>query len=255
MTALLALLLTGTAHANDRAKELFQNGKELYNQGRYESAIVAWKEAYELDPRPVLLFNLANAYERSGLIREALEALEGYRPLARAEEGEALDARIRSMQDRVREMDEEERKAEAERLAAERLLEEERRKAEAARLEAEAAKNRRGPPVLPIAITAVGAGLVGFGVVEGLGAVSARKTLKDPAVCAPGGPCLDTAADAFARQKRAALLADVGLVSGIAVTGLGAFLLVSRPKASDHVVLPTVDLTGGHASLGVTGAF
>ncbi len=240
MTLLLAICcLTGLAHANERAKELFLNGKELYNQGRYESAIIAWKEAYALDPRPVLLFNLANAYERSGQFEEALDALERYRPLAKPEEGEVLDTRIRALEDRVREIEEERRRAEEERLAAQRALEEERRRAEQARLEAEAARKKGAFPALPVVTTATGVGALGFGVVNGLAALRHRKALRDPSLCSADGICKSEAEPIFARQRKAALLADVGTLSGVVLTGVGATLFLTRSNGADLRVMPT----------------
>lgn len=246
------LLVLGTAQANDRARELFQNGRDLYDQGRYEAAITAWSEAYELDARPVLLFNLANAYERAGKIEEAYEALLGYRPYAPTEEGELLDARIRAMEARVDEIRDERRKLEDERREAERKLEEERRKAELARQEAEAANQKSNVPVLPIAVTALGAGALGFGAINGVRAVGARKTLAEPAVCTDGMLCTAEAADAIDRQKRAAALADVGLISGAALAGLGVVLFTLPDReASDLQVVPRFDRPG----LEVSGAF
>ena len=253
MTWLLVLLLGSTAHADDRARELFQNGRDLYNQGRYEAAITAWAEAYELDARPVLLFNLANAYERVGRLEEALEALLGYRPYAPAEEGDLLDARIRTMEERVAVIRSERRQEEQAKLEAERELAEEREAAAAALAEAQAAADA-GPavPVLPIAITAVGVGALGFGAVNGVITSRTRRDLSDPALCTPAGLCKTGAEDLFAREKRTALFADVGLISGAALTGLGVVLFaLPKDESSDLQVVPRLDRAG----LEVFGAF
>jgi tetratricopeptide (TPR) repeat protein len=252
----LWLGLLGTAEANERAKELYLNGKELYNQGRYEQAITAWTEAYDLDPAPLLLLNLSNAYERSGDFEKALEALQAYRPYAKPEEGEVTDDRIRAFEDRVRKLREERELAEQERIAREKALEEERRKAEELRRQQElAAQEKRGSPVVPVVVTAAGLGMLGFGTVQGLAASSARQTLKDPAICTVDGLCKPAADDAFATQRRAALLADVGLITGTVVTATGVALLVrslTKSSASDRAVVPVVGLDG---SVGVNGAF
>lgn len=250
---LLALLTP--AEANDRAKELFFSGAELYNQGRYESAITAWSEAYSLDPRPNLLFNLANAYERTGAFDEALDALTRYRPFAKPEETDALDSRIRSMQDRVAELKAAEAEEEAKRVASEKALEEERKRAAELERQQALAAQKSKVPVFPLVVTAAGVGLMAFGGVEGLAAMDARKTLKDPAVCTAAGLCKASAENAFATQKRASLLADVGLFTGAALTATGTALLIrslAKKPASDTHITPWVSLDG---TLGVDGAF
>lgn len=243
------VLLASTAHADEQAKELFVEGRTLYNQGRYEQAIEAWREAYALDPRPVLMFNLSNAYERSGQFEEALQSLETYRPAAKPEEVDALESRIRTLRERVEQAQEKEREAEAERLAAEKALEEERRRAEEL-----AAQQAKKPPVVPIVVTAAGVGLLGFGAIEGLSALGARRELNDPNTCTDTGICKEGAEELFARQRRSALLADVGLLSGAAVTGLGVYLFTRGGKADDLQVVPAVSF-GQTSTVGVTGAF
>ncbi len=65
------------ASPDARARELYLQGDREYQAGRYEQAVAAFQEAYRLSGRPLLLFNLANAYERLGRYAEALEALRG----------------------------------------------------------------------------------------------------------------------------------------------------------------------------------
>ncbi|MFW5876117.1 MAG: PEGA domain-containing protein [Myxococcota bacterium] len=72
---------TGGADAQDAAegaREEFMRGQQAYQQGDYETAIAAWQAAYELDPRPLILYNLSQAYERYGKLSEAVQALEKY---------------------------------------------------------------------------------------------------------------------------------------------------------------------------------
>lgn len=106
--ALMLLLVGQTAHADEnaddiRARQLYDNGAILYDEGRYEDAIVAWQEAWDLSERPLLLYNIANAQERLGLWREALETLNRYRAFARPEERERLDRRINNLERRLAE--------------------------------------------------------------------------------------------------------------------------------------------------------
>jgi len=81
LTLALLLGMTGPAAAqksadDERARELYDNGAILYEEGRYEDAIAAWKAAYDLSPKPLLLFNVANAYERIGGLLDAPEKLK-----------------------------------------------------------------------------------------------------------------------------------------------------------------------------------
>ncbi|MCO4771969.1 MAG: tetratricopeptide repeat protein [Deltaproteobacteria bacterium] len=95
------------AHAaeDDRARELFENGKRLYDEGLYKDAVAAWQAAYDLSPdRHLLLFNIANAFERLGRYQEALDHLNRYRALAPADERETLERRMRSIERRMQEL-------------------------------------------------------------------------------------------------------------------------------------------------------
>ncbi|MEO0602867.1 MAG: tetratricopeptide repeat protein [Myxococcota bacterium] len=64
--------------ADARARELFLEGDAHYAAGRYEEAEKRFLEAYELSGRPVLLFNLANVYERLSDYEAAADCLRRY---------------------------------------------------------------------------------------------------------------------------------------------------------------------------------
>jgi len=62
----LSLLCAGrTAHAQDpaltRARDYFQAGAQAYAVGEYATAIQAFEQAYQLVPRPAVLFSIAQA--------------------------------------------------------------------------------------------------------------------------------------------------------------------------------------------------
>lgn len=113
---ILALTMVGpaTALAQDapppaedpamlRAKELYDNGTRLYEEGLYSEAIGAFEEAYRLSNRPLLMFNIANAYERLGKLQEAVDYLNKYRAFAAAEDRESLERRISALDRRLAE--------------------------------------------------------------------------------------------------------------------------------------------------------
>jgi tetratricopeptide (TPR) repeat protein len=104
--AVIALLATASLDAraqepdDSRAQELYDNGVLLYEEGRYDEAILAWQEAYKISKRPLLFFNMANASERLGEYQEAIDHLNHYRAYAAADEREALDRRIKNLERR-----------------------------------------------------------------------------------------------------------------------------------------------------------
>lgn len=73
----LAMNVSTVASAQD-ARELFVRGEASFAGGRYEDAIRDWQAAYELDPRPRLLFNVARAQERLGQLEAAVETFDTF---------------------------------------------------------------------------------------------------------------------------------------------------------------------------------
>jgi len=73
---LVIFLMASTVFAG--AKEHFKAGQDYYSQGRYEKAIEEFEEAYRLDPRPLLLFNIAQTYEKMGNVIKAIEMFKKY---------------------------------------------------------------------------------------------------------------------------------------------------------------------------------
>ena len=61
-----------------QAKELYEEGKRLYNVGEFDRAIAAWKKGYELHPSPDFLFNIGQAYRRKPENRQALFFYQRY---------------------------------------------------------------------------------------------------------------------------------------------------------------------------------
>jgi hypothetical protein len=73
----IALLLV-SAGAFAGARQHFLAGQDYYSQGRYQKAIEEFEEAYRLDPRPLLLYNMAQAYEKLGELEKAVKSLKQY---------------------------------------------------------------------------------------------------------------------------------------------------------------------------------
>jgi hypothetical protein len=96
-----ALAQTPAPSADEQAHVLFLNGQRLYDEGRYEEAVQAFKTAYELSKRPLMLFNMANAYERLGQLEQAIDVLNQYRVYADPSEQDVLLARVQTIERRL----------------------------------------------------------------------------------------------------------------------------------------------------------
>ncbi len=51
-----------------RARALHDKAKRMFDAGRFDDAIREWQSAYDLDPRPQFLYNLANCYKEKAEI-------------------------------------------------------------------------------------------------------------------------------------------------------------------------------------------
>ena len=74
----LVLFAARPALADEKAKQLYDEGLRHYNLAEYTDAITSWKEAYRLSKKPLLLFNIAQAYRLSGDCTQALTFYDSY---------------------------------------------------------------------------------------------------------------------------------------------------------------------------------
>ncbi len=123
----------------DQAARLtFQRAREAFVNGDYEEALRLFRQAYELSPRPVLLYNIAATLDRLRRDAEAVEALQAYLEAdPDAPERQEIEARIRVLQ-----AGSAEREAEAEARDAQQREREAELDAERERLAAEDAARR-----------------------------------------------------------------------------------------------------------------
>lgn len=199
----IAFALHGTARAQsndsdnrDKALKLFEDSNTAYKAGKFEDAADLLRQAYDLFPEPILLYNLGRAQEGLGDRQGAIESYERY--LAEAEQVDdrgAIERRIATL------------------------------RAQIAKQEADAKKLREVPPPRPVDTRSdfekygpwatIGAGgvLVGTGIVFGI-----RSGAKhDDAVAAAGQR---DAAELQSSAQRYATIANVlFVVGGVAAAG------------------------------------
>lgn len=75
--------------AEETARERFATGSQLVEEGRFEEAYEAFAEGYEASPRPLFLFNMAQAAREAGLRSTAVRDYRRY--LEADPEGEMAD--------------------------------------------------------------------------------------------------------------------------------------------------------------------
>ncbi len=84
------------------ARQHFMAGQDYYTQGRYKKAIEEFDEAYRLDPKPLLLFNIAQSYEKLGDLPKAVEYLKQYlEEDPEVEERATLENKIKNLESRI----------------------------------------------------------------------------------------------------------------------------------------------------------
>src|SRR5262245_57390238 len=97
------LLLPASAQAEPenvtRAKQRFAAGAQAYREARYKDAIDLFLEANKLDPHPELIFNVGQAWEKSGDVSNALRNYREYlRLLPGATDRATVETSIRNLE-------------------------------------------------------------------------------------------------------------------------------------------------------------
>ncbi len=106
LSTLAAFSTAAYADADDtaRAKQRFAMGAQAYREARYKDAIVLFLEANRLDPHPDLVFNVGQAYEKSGDVPNALRSYREYlRLLPGASDRSTVETSIKNLEARLRE--------------------------------------------------------------------------------------------------------------------------------------------------------
>jgi hypothetical protein len=104
-TLVAALSVAAYAQEGESARDLFLRGQAAYTQGDYDSAVELWQEAWSIDPRPALQYNLAQAYGRQGELLLEAEALDTFIGVADPDDRylPAARARLETLRRRIAE--------------------------------------------------------------------------------------------------------------------------------------------------------
>lgn len=213
-----------------RARQLYENGRRLYEEGSYDGAILAFKKAYELSEDTNLLYNISLSYDRLGEFEQSIEYLDRYRALAPEDEQDELKRKRQSLQRRL----DKQRAFEAEAAAAEA----ERKAREAAQSSEPVTPpppppeddKPRGPRVYgPAAwgLTAATGVSAAFGIGFGASSLSATRRAEDQC---QDDVCRDDVEGDIQRSRNHAIVADVAF--GVAAASAVALIVVVSVNAA-----------------------
>lgn len=211
---------------HERAVKLFEDSAAVYREGQFGRAVELLLAAYELEPAPVLLYNLGRVYEGMGEQAKAADAYERYlRDDPTAKDRGALEEKIQTLRRHV-----EERKA-LQRSRAPRVI----------------VTPPHKPSVLPWIVLSAGAVAAGAGMALGFSA----KQLHEDAVA---DPVQQSAVDKQDRAQSMALWSDISIVGGgvMALVG-GVWAFLDLRKASSGA--PKMALQVGARHMGIAGEF
>jgi hypothetical protein len=95
--------------ATEQARMHYQEAQKQFDLGMWDAAIAEFSKAYELRPDPNFLYNMAQAYRRSGNARRAIDLYKNYLiKVPKSPQRTEVEERIQSLQ---KQLDEEEREA------------------------------------------------------------------------------------------------------------------------------------------------
>ncbi|HEY8379681.1 MAG TPA: tetratricopeptide repeat protein, partial [Nannocystis sp.] len=232
---------------------------QLFKEGSYEAAILAFQESYELSKLPEILYNIGNSYEKLGDFANARKYLDQYRAFAPEKERELLGRRIQNLDQRLREQEE---RARAER---ERQAQLEKQQAEQQTTPAPPPTDAQPKPQPkkdrvfgPAAGVLTGVAVVGLGLGIGFGVSAQSKRNEALEHCADAGStkvCNVDAREAIDAQGSRAIGADISFaIAGAAAIAVIALVAVKASKKKNEQqasLLPYAGPRGAGLSLGL----
>jgi tetratricopeptide (TPR) repeat protein len=89
------------AQSEDLAQSHYMAGQAYYKQARYQESIREFEEAFRLSDKAALLFNIAQAYERSGNLDQTVEYLKRYLKHPDTKDQTGVEERLKNLQERL----------------------------------------------------------------------------------------------------------------------------------------------------------
>lgn len=240
--AVVAMVVEPSAEDIERARELYDNGVALYEEGSYQGAAMAFQRAYELSEDNNLLYNIALAYDRMDEFEKAIEYLDRYRALAPQSERAELERRKKSLVTRLERQRDGETSGEPEPASSDDELDDAVIPAPASDTPPPPARPERRVPPAAWALSATAA--VGLGVGIGFGATSLQASRSGREGCTEAGDalyCQSTSGPELQRSRTLALVSDISFaVAGAAAVGAIVVLVLHarRKKAGQLAVAP-----------------
>lgn len=251
---LTLLVATAAAAANAKATALARDAEKAYKDNRYQDAAELLRQAWEADPVPKFLYNMARAHDQAGALEPAVEAYGRYVALPSDETDAELAKKANLALERVRTQV-------AQRETAKKSPDSSRQRPEAeprgaAALKVEAKAGTEGQSALGklgtrriAALAAGGAAVVGLGLAVSFGLVA------NGSRAAFGGATTVADKRNFESATRTqAAVADVSLVVGLGAA-VAALVLFPQGSAAEGAVSVSLGPTSGGAFASVGGPF
>ncbi len=103
-TVLVVSSMAQAQSAQQRGRQLYNEGRSLFEQGKYTQAIDKFRQADQIAPAPLLDFNIGLAYDRMGDRANAIKYYRTYLDRApSAQNRDAVQAKINRLQGELRE--------------------------------------------------------------------------------------------------------------------------------------------------------
>jgi tetratricopeptide (TPR) repeat protein len=241
LALVLALTASAAAETNvEKARGHFKQGKAFQDAGVYERAADEYKLAYAADPRPEMLFNIAQAYRLAKLAAQALDYFKQY--LDKQPNGAGADEARKHVVTLTKQIDEENA---AKQAPPPTVLPETSPPVIEKPAEAPSSSPGRGLRIAGIVTASSGLVLLGVGVKLAFDARGAASDIDEHT-----GPWTEDDKDTFEGGERANRNMKIAYaIGGALVIGGGVMYFFGRRAAATPVV------TDQSASLVVTGAF
>jgi len=235
---------------SQQARDLYRQGDRAYREGRYEEAVEAFQQAYELSGRPQLLYNMANAYERLNRLTDAVAALEQYAPEAPEGDRTVIQSRITQLEARIA----------TERDAAEHASAEHDAHQDASPPSSGTSSQRGHDLTGPAVLMSIGGAAIVASIVMGVLALSDSNAARSACMVVGGRTiCPESAHGNSDAARNLALATDISWGVGATAAAIGLVWLIvdlsSGSSSSETAPHASVSVGPDYSGVVVTGSF